>query len=162
MKIKNKLLCLFLALIAAQLSSGCLEVSGGGTDYEIIPDIQIECPGIICPGSSSIVFVGFISDTSTNCEEFFYSLTPSTYYQAFDAWGETTATVSGALLFGTVTSWFNAYGSSIGQLVNAQYLVCGHYDANDNQRLDAGEAIGEVRIYPGTSPQVLRDNWINI
>lgn len=150
---------LTLGVSAFTALPGCLEVAGDGIDFELIPDIQIECPAIVCP-SSSTVFVGFIKDPSVDCEEYIAQLDSTNYYTSWDAKGSISATLSGAELTGSVTSWTNFNSVAIGQLQNGQYKVCGHYDSNNNQYLDSGEATGEALIFLGTSPQFL-DDWVN-
>lgn len=150
-----------IILISTIMTSGCLEVTGDGNDAVLIPDIQIECPGLICSAASSQVMIGFIKDTTLNCENYLSQLNSSNYFQSFDAYGTVNANSSGPILSGTVTNWFDFNGSGVSELSNGAYRLCGHYDLNNNQFLDPGEAVGEALIYPGTSPQVLSD-WFNI
>lgn len=148
-----------LTATAVTLLTGCLEVAGDGTDFEIIPDITIECPGIIC-SSSATVFVGFIKDPSVDCEEYLANLDATNYNTSWDAKGSTTGTLGSAELTGSITSWTDPNSTAIGQLTNGQYKVCGHWDTNNNQFLDGGEATGEALIFLGNSPQFL-DDWVN-
>lgn len=151
----------WLALCSSAIISGCLEVSGGGGGLELISDIQVECPKIICTQASATIYVGWVNNTNLDCEQHLSQLLPGNYDQGFIALGSTVAVTSGPILFGNITSWRDANENPISEIANARYKVCGHYDANNNKYLDPGEAVGEIFLFPGSSPQILED-WFNI
>lgn len=150
-----------VTLLSATVLSGCLEAGGHGHDYGTVPDVEIQCSNIVCPTSPATVFLGFLKQTGIDCEAYLEQILPAQYYQSFDAWGETTVTLSGPILNGFVTSWFDSQSAAIGEIENLEFKVCGHYDADNDQVLDAGEAVGELtNVYPGTGPYIISD-WFN-
>lgn len=150
---------LFIILGALALAS-CIETGESEGSSDVIPDVEVQCNQSICATSGTATsYVGLTSDTSLDCQNFLNTFTVANpFEQNFEAWGTGTIVLDGGFQTIIISDWFDANNATIGRLDNGTYLMCGFYDTNDNQQLDALEGFGEDTV-DFESGYVLFDNW---
>lgn len=151
------ILCLyFLPLVA------CVEGAGTGTEYNFIPDVQVNCSQIQasdCQNAGHKMYVGLVADLDVDCETYLAQLTSTSFRPSFDASGSVTGSKSGFYLTGLVTQWESSLGARITDLQERTYRACGFVDADPvNGQLDIGEPVGEGTATPGVTSAII-DDW---
>jgi hypothetical protein len=152
----RKLLLVTLLL----LNTSCVETGDSEGSSDVIPDVEVQCNMSLCQSSgTATLYVGLTSDTSLDCRDFINTFASSNpFEQNFDAWGTGTIILDGGFQTVFITEWYDANDAVIGRLEKGSYLLCGFYDTNDNQQLDALEGYGEDTIN-FSNGYVIFDNW---
>lgn len=157
----KRILSLCLTVNLFNLCIGCVDGAGTGTDYNFIPDVQLDCSRIqapLCQNDGATMYVGLIADASVDCETYLSQLTASTFVPSFDASGSGTGSVSGFYLTGLVTQWKNSLGATVQSLQEQTYRACAFVDVQPvNGQLDFNEPVGEGLATPGVTSATIND-----
>ncbi|NQZ00646.1 MAG: hypothetical protein HRT45_08260 [Bdellovibrionales bacterium] len=151
---------LILTSLLALLASGCVETGDSTGASDVIPDVEVQCNRTLCASSgTATLYVGLTSDLDADCQDLINTFTNfNPFSQNFDAWGTGTVILDGGFQTAFITDWYDANNALIGRLEQGTYLMCGFYDTNDNQQLDALEGFGEDEI-DFSEGYVIFDNW---